>query len=84
MNKRRAMLRDAFVEMFDRQEIFDRDGWICQLCNDPIDPALRWPDQMSASLDHIIPVILGGKHSRANAQASHLDCNVRKGGRMVA
>lgn len=82
--KRRRLMVDAFVEMFDRQEIFVRDGWICQLCHEPIDQAARWPNQMSASVDHIIPITLGGEHSRANVQASHLICNIRKGGRLSA
>lgn len=82
LNARRARLRDAFVEAFDRREIFERDGWVCQICLDPIDPSITWPHPMSASLDHIEPVSRGGEHSRANAQASHLTCNVRKGDRV--
>ena len=83
LNARRARLRDAFVESFDRREIFERDGWICQLCTAPIDRELRWPHPMSASLDHIIPIARDGEHSRANSQASHLTCNVRKGARVA-
>lgn len=79
LNARRARLRKAFVESFDRVEIFERDGWICGICREPIDPAAAYPDPRSASLDHIIPVSRGGMHSRANAQASHLTCNVHKG-----
>jgi 5-methylcytosine-specific restriction endonuclease McrA len=30
------------------------------------------------SLDHVIPLSLGGDHSMANTQAAHLDCNTRK------
>lgn len=79
LNARRARLRDAHEETFDRLEIFTRDAWVCQICCDPVDPLVRWPDPLSASLDHIIPIARGGKHSRANAQCAHLDCNVRKG-----
>jgi 5-methylcytosine-specific restriction endonuclease McrA len=84
LNARRAKLRDAFVESFHRKEIFERDGWICGLCHDPIDKDLPWPHPMSASLDHIIPISRDGKHCRANAQASHFVCNIRKGNRMAA
>jgi len=79
MNKRRTRLRDAFVEAFDRVEIFERDGWVCQICKLPTDRSAEWPDQQMPSLDHIMPISRGGKHSRANAQTSHLGCNVRKG-----
>lgn len=82
--QRRSRKRVVLSEKFTRREIFERDGWICQLCNCPVDPALRWPDKMCASLDHITPVVLGGDHLRSNAQTSHLACNSRKGGRMVA
>jgi 5-methylcytosine-specific restriction endonuclease McrA len=37
---------------------------------------------MSASVDHIIPLVLGGEHSMANVQAAHLVCNLRKGDRL--
>lgn len=84
LNKRRARMRAAFVEAFDRAEIFERDGWVCQLCMEPTDRSAEWPDQRMASLDHIIPISRGGEHSRANAQTSHLGCNVRKGAKVPA
>lgn len=79
LNARRARLREAFVEKFDRIEIFERDGWVCGICGGDVDPDTAWPDPSSASLDHIVPVSRGGKHERANAQCSHLACNVKKG-----
>jgi 5-methylcytosine-specific restriction endonuclease McrA len=77
--RRRALRLQATVEEFTDQEIFDRDGWVCGICHDPVDPALRWPHLFSASLDHIVPLSKGGPHSRANAQLAHLTCNIRKG-----
>lgn len=75
VNARRARLREAFVELFDRFEIFERDGWICQICGHPIDRVLKFPDPGSVSLDHIVPVVHGGKHEPANVQAAHFHCN---------
>jgi hypothetical protein len=75
---RRARQRRATIEKFLRSEIYERDGWICQLCLKPIDHDLKWPDPGSPSVDHIIPLIKGGDHSRANVQATHLTCNLRK------
>lgn len=83
MNNRRQKLRGAWVESFDRLEIFERDGWVCALCDLPVDKEARFPDPASASLDHVVPISLGGQHSRANAQCSHLGCNVRKGARIL-
>jgi hypothetical protein len=59
--------------------IFRRDGWICGICGEAVDQNLRWPDPMSASLDHIVPLSLGGHHVALNLQCSHLACNVAKG-----
>ena len=69
------------VERIDPQRIYERDGWICQLCLEPIDPARPHPDGLSASLDHVIALAAGGTHTHGNVQASHLNCNVRKGAR---
>lgn len=66
------------MESVTSAEIYERDGWICGICKDPVDPEAMWPDQMSASLDHIIPLAKGGAHSRENVQCSHWLCNSRK------
>lgn len=69
------------AEVFSRAEIAERDGWVCQLCQVSVDPALEWPHPMSQSLDHKIPLSKGGAHSRANCQLAHLTCNLSKGDR---
>lgn len=81
---RRSRKAAALVESFDRREIFERDGWICKLCDTPVDRDAQWPDPLMASLDHIVPLARGGEHSRANAQTTHLGCNVRKGAKLPA
>jgi 5-methylcytosine-specific restriction endonuclease McrA len=63
-------------ETLDAFEVFDEEGWICGVCGDPVDPKLRRPNMMSVSLDHIIPIIEGGSHTRDNVQTTHLYCNV--------
>jgi 5-methylcytosine-specific restriction endonuclease McrA len=59
-------------------EVHARDGWMCRLCGLPIDPEVAWPDPMSASVDHIVPLSRGGSHSMSNVQSAHLSCNSRK------
>ena len=78
---RRLAIKGVDAERFDYGEIFERDNWICGLCDRPINSELRWPDPMSVSLDHVVPISRGGKHEIANAQASHLRCNMKKGNR---
>lgn len=75
---RRVRLEAATIETFDPVEVYDRDRWVCQLCEHPVDPDLTWPDPLSHSLDHVIPLSANGEHSRANTQLAHLICNVRK------
>lgn len=74
----RARKRAALVERFDHCEIFERDGWICQICGKQVDRERAWPHPQSPSLDHIVPLAKGGEHSRRNVQLAHLGCNWHK------
>lgn len=73
-NRRRARLLGQFVAPVKFEEIWQRDGGICQLCHLPI-------AQAEASLDHIVPLARGGTHEPANVQLAHRRCNSRKGAR---
>lgn len=76
--RRRARKRGVETERFSYAEIYERDDWTCQICGDPIDQALRYPDPFSRSVDHRMPISRGGPHTRLNCQAAHLRCNMRK------
>jgi hypothetical protein len=78
--RRAKRLSVAFVK-YSRAEIMIRDGWTCQICNKRIDKRLRFPNPMSASIDHIIPLSEGGTDEPKNVQAAHWRCNVAKGNR---
>lgn len=82
--KRRALKSAVPAADIVPGEIFERDGWRCGLCGEGIDPAAAYPDPLSASLDHVVPLSLGGHHIPDNVQAAHLSCNVRKGNRVGA
>lgn len=77
----RVLSPDAYVEHTPREKVFERDGWVCQLCGLPVDKALKFPDRASATLDHIVPLSQGGEHSMRNVQLAHFACNVGKSGR---
>lgn len=79
--RRRAAKRGASAEKFTNAEAYERDNWTCGICDKSIDRELAYPDPMSVSLDHIVPLSLGGEHSLANTRASHLTCNVKRGNR---
>lgn len=74
-------LEGIHEETFSRKEIFDRDGWVCQLCNEPVGKGYSYPHARCATIDHIKPIARGGKHTRANCQLAHFSCNCSKGAR---
>jgi 5-methylcytosine-specific restriction endonuclease McrA len=76
VNRYRARQYAAWVEHVDHRIVFDRDGGICGICGDPVDPA-------NFHIDHVVPIARGGEHSYANAQIAHPACNQRKGVRLL-
>ena len=63
----------------DRLLIFERDDWFCHICKTEIDRDKRFPDDMAATLDHIIPLSKGGTHTWDNVASAHARCNYIKG-----
>lgn len=80
---RRASKRAADTERFSYGEIYERDQWKCQICGEAINREAQHPSPMSRSVDHRIPIARGGAHTRANCQAAHLRCNLRKHAKLV-
>lgn len=42
-----------WISAADREVVYERDGWVCQLCFDPVDRLLAPNDRWAATLDHI-------------------------------
>jgi 5-methylcytosine-specific restriction endonuclease McrA len=57
---------------FSKQNVFLRDGYICQYCNILV-------DRHTATLDHVLPVSHGGKSNWNNCTTSCGRCNSPKG-----
>lgn len=81
---RRARKMAAFVEVVSVEVVAERDGYQCGICAGSVDMQLPHPDPLSRSLDHVIPLSRGGKHSYLNTQLAHLRCNVSKGAKVPA
>jgi hypothetical protein len=67
------------------EEILERDGWRCQIpgCKRrPIRKDVKYPHSRSRSIDHIIPLSLGGDDTAVNKRAAHLGCNLARGNKM--
>lgn len=76
--KRRALKYGVGHRSYKDSYIFERDGWVCQICGRKINKRLKWPNPLSKSIDHIIPLSKGGNDAPINVQATHLRCNVGK------
>ena len=56
----------------------------CAICGQPVDFSLKFPDPMSPTADHIIPVAKGGSPSALeNLQLAHLACNRAKSDKIL-
>ena len=75
-HRRRAKRHGVDYEKVDPLAVFERDGWVCGLCGEPVDRRLQWPHPLSASQDHIVPISRGGSHTFDNVQCAHLECNL--------
>ncbi|MDO5533218.1 MAG: HNH endonuclease signature motif containing protein [Propionibacteriaceae bacterium] len=71
-------------EPYTYNEIAERDGWECQLCALPVDSAFTYPNPRAGSIDHAVPLSLGGPDTRENVQLAHLACNWQKGNAAAA
>lgn len=62
-----------------RQSVYDRDGLVCHICNEPTDPAAEPRTSWYPSLDHVVPYSKGGPDTFENLRTAHLRCNVQRG-----
>ncbi len=82
-SRRRAIKKKAFVSRVIRNEIYNRDEWMCQICGKKVDNNKKAPHPLSPSIDHIIPLAKGGTHEPKNVQLAHFYCNSKKSDGLV-
>ena len=73
-NLYRAMQMKAQVEIFTRDEIYDRDGGHCHVCG-------KYRQRDDWHMDHLVQLSLGGEHSRKNVAIACPECNIRRSNR---
>ncbi|MDP2013038.1 MAG: hypothetical protein Q8L05_02315, partial [Actinomycetota bacterium] len=64
--------------MSDLNEIGERDGWRCWLCDEPVDPEASVNADRGPSIDGGLSP-KGKKASAASERLAHRSCNTRKG-----
>lgn len=79
--RREARLSEQPSELVRPIDIYLRDGWRCQICGGQVDKRAKMPHPKSPTLDHIVPVSLGGPHTRQNLRLAHFLCNSKRGNR---
>lgn len=77
----RARQRGALsAARYTDREIFERDGWACYICGQPVERGDRRAD-LGATIDHIVPISNGGTDEPGNVATAHWKCNRDKGSR---
>jgi len=77
--KDRALKYGVYYEYVNKIKVFDRDGWLCQICGVKTPKNIMGKHKPnSPELDHRIPMSLGGEHSYNNVQCSCRQCNGTK------
>lgn len=59
-------------------ERLKRDERVCWICGLPIDPELKSPHPLSFTVDHVVPIALGGD-LLGEVRAAHRICNMKRG-----
>lgn len=80
---KRAARKLVPSEPYTLAEIAERDAFRCGLCRRKVRMDLAGRHPRSPSIDHVVPLSLGGDDTRANVQLAHLGCNVKKGNRVL-
>lgn len=68
---------------YTAQSVTDEHGWICYLCQEPIDQERKHPYPWSLNLDHVVPLARDGAECATNILPTHARCNARKNDRLL-
>jgi hypothetical protein len=75
----RRGLAARFVAPYHDSDIFLRDRWTCGLCGRPVDESVPRSQRTGATIDHVVPVSLGGTDEPRNVRLAHRTCNSARG-----
>lgn len=75
---RRARKAKATIEHFNPTYILKRDKYICQACGVKTRPDKKPNHPLYPNVDHIVPLSVGGEHSKKNCRCVCTSCNSKK------
>lgn len=70
--------RDVPSESYTLAEIAERDRFRCGLCRKRVAMTKVVPHLKAPTIDHVVPIAVGGDDTRANVQLAHFFCNSLK------
>lgn len=79
--RRRARMRGLPTEPYTLEQLLERDGTLCVLCDEELDLAATYPAPLSATVEHLecISWPASAGDTPANVALSHFTCNMRRG-----
>lgn len=73
--RRAERMQKAFIENVGMRSTFRRYKGRCGICGLPVPRTVEPSNIWAATVDHIVPLSLGGEHRKANCQLAHRICN---------
>lgn len=76
--RRLTRKRGAYVADVYRKKVYEADGYRCHICRRKTDPTKTAPHPKAPTIDHVIPLALGGTHEPLNCRTACFLCNCTK------
>lgn len=76
--RRRKRARATTVEIVHYEKILAEFGMRCHICGGDI------ASRADLHMDHVVPLARGGTHTYGNIRPSHVECNLRKGSKLMS
>lgn len=92
MQKRAIKAGDLDAELIFHADVYTRDNWVCHICGSEVPESSRQHsrlvfgeyDPLAPTVDHIVALAVGGKHTMSNVATAHHKCNQSKGSKETA
>lgn len=82
-NRARARKAGVPVAPVDFIAVLQAQNWACCICGEVMDPELivegKTHESLAISLEHEVPIGVGGGHVPGNVKGAHCCCNLKKG-----